>query len=462
MNTTRTPTGSTFASALRGSGFVGRLVEPGDADYDEARACWNGAVDRRPTAVAFASDAEDVAAAIRTARALGRRFTIRAGSHSVAGRSVRDDALCIDIRALNEVTVDPTTARVRVGGGALLGELDAATQAYGLAVPAGQISHTGVGGLTLGGGLGWLMRRHGLTIDSLRSADVVLADGTSTTASANEHPDLFWALRGGGGDFAAVTAFEFQAHHVGPLVLGGMLVYGWDNARDALHATRALMEEAPDELTVFVALVTVPNEAPFPEHLYGQRAAAVAVAWCGDLDEGTRVLEPLRVGLPPELDLVGPMPFVALQSMLDETAPHGFRYYDRLHYLPEVSDDFVDRLLSCFEEAPTPQSHVMTAWMGGAVDRVESGATAFGHRGARALTWLIGCSGDQPLEPAAEWVRRTWEATQPFASGGVYVNALDAERPIRDAYAGEVWDRLIRVKHRYDPDGVFEGNGVGR
>jgi FAD/FMN-containing dehydrogenase len=187
----------------------------------------------------------------------------------------------------------------------------------------------------------------------------------------------------------------------------------------------------------------------------------VAVAWSGDLSEGERVLEPLRRGCPPTVDLVAPMPYVALQSMLDETAPHGRQYYDRLHYLPEVSDGFIDALLAGFESAPTPQSHVMTGWMGGALDRVASGETAFGHRGAQALTWIIGCSGNEPVGPVAAWVRRVWEETAPFSSGGVYVNALNSERSIRDAYAGEIWERLVAVKRLYDPDGVFAGNGIG-
>jgi FAD/FMN-containing dehydrogenase len=459
MNTTTSPT-SLIASNLQAHGFVGRLVEPADADYDTARAGFNGAIDRRPAAIAYASDADDVAAAIRAARAARLKFTVRAGAHSVSGRSVRNGALCIDLRPLNAVDVDPERAIVRVGGGALLSELDAATQEHGLAVPAGQISHTGVGGLTLGGGLGWLMRHHGLTIDSLQAAEVVLADGQIVRASASEHSELFWALRGGGGDFGAVTAFEFRAHPVGPMVLGGMLVYPWEQAGDALRATRDLMATAPDELTVFTVLVTAPPEEPFPPELRGRPVAVVALAWSGDLAEGESVLAPLRVACPPAADLVGPMPYVALQSMLDETAPHGWRYYDRLHYLPAVSDGFIDALLACFERVPTPQAHVQTAWMGGAVDRVASGATAFGHRGAGALTWIIGCSGDEPVEPVTEWVRRVFEDTAPFATGGVYVNALDRDRPVRDAYADEIWERLVAVKRRYDPDGAFNGNGI--
>ena len=448
--------GSSLAACLRAEGFISRVVEPGDAGYDEARAGWNGAVDRRPAAIAYARDADDVAAAVRAARLAGTDFTIRAGGHSVSGRSVRDGALCIDIRSLNAVEVDAERAMVRVGGGALLSELDAATQEHGLAVPAGQISHTGVGGLTLGGGVGWLMRRHGLTVDSLLAAEVVLADGRVIRASADEHADLFWALRGGGGDFGAVTAFEFRAHRVGPIVLGGMLVFRWEDARAALRACQDLMADAPEALTVFAALITAPPEFPV---LPGERVLAVAAAWCGDLAEGQRVLAPLRAA-GPAADLMGPMPYMALQTMLDASAPHGWRFYDRLHYLPEVGDAFIDELLRAFESAPTPETHVMTGWLGGAIDRVPSGATAFGHRGARALTWFIGCSGDRPLDEAADWVREAWEATRPFATGGVYVNALNAERPVRDAYADDVWERLLAVKRRYDPEGAFNGNGI--
>src|ERR671919_822490 len=276
MTITRTPT---LAAALLEGGFVGHVLEPDDPGYDTARFGWNGAIDRRPAAVARATDADDVAAAIRAARDTGLPFTIRGGGHSVSGRSVRDGALCIDLRALNGVEVDPGRALVRVGGGALPSELDAATQEHGLAVPGGQVSHTGVGGLTLGGGLGWLMRRHGLTIDSLEAAEVVLADGEIVRASAAEHPELFWALRGGGGDFAVVTRFEFRAHRVGPMVLAGMLVYPWDRAGEAFRAGRDLMEQAPEALGMFAVLLTAPPGEPFPLELQGGEVAVLSVAW---------------------------------------------------------------------------------------------------------------------------------------------------------------------------------------
>ena len=287
-----------------------------------------------------------------------------------------------------------------------------------------------------------------------------MADGRQVRASEDEHPDLFWALRGGGGDVAAATRFWFRAHEVGPLILGGMLLHPFEQAGEALRATRALMEDAPDELTIFAALITAPPHEPFPPELQGKRALAVAMAWSGDIAAGERVLAKLRRTPAPALDLVAPMPYVALQQMLDATAPHGWRFYDRQHYLPEVSDAFIDQLLAGFARAPAPQAHVMTAWMGGAIDRVEPGATAFGHRGARALTWIIGCSGDEPAGPVTEWVRQLWEDTKPFAADGVYVNALDAGRPVREAYDADVYERLVEIKRRYDPKGVFSGNGI--
>jgi FAD/FMN-containing dehydrogenase len=221
------------------------------------------------------------------------------------------------------------------------------------------------------------------------------------------------------------------------------------------------MAGAPEELGIFAVLLTAPPQDPFPPELRGRPVAVLSVAWSGDLAEGERVLAPLRADRPPVLDLVGPMPYVALQSMLDATAPHGLRYYDRLHYLDEVGDDLIGTLIAAMEQVPTPQSHIITGWMGGAIDRVAPGATAFGHRDARAETWLIGCSGDAPVEPTVDWVRRTWDAIRPHATGGTYVNALDPGRPVRDAYADEIYDRLVAVKRRYDPEGVFSGNGIG-
>ena len=259
----------------------------------------------------------------------------------------------------------------------------------------------------------------------------MLADGRQVRASEDEHPDLFWALRGGGGDFAAVTAFWFRGHEVGPMILGGMLLHPFEQAGEALRATRALMQDAPEELTIFAALITAPPHEPFPPRAAGAPGAGRGAGWSGDLAEGERVLAGLRRAPAPALDLVAPMPYVALQQMLDATAPHDWQYYDRQHYLPEVSDAFIDELLAGFERAPTPQAHVMTAWMGGAIDRVEPGETAFGHRGAKALTWIIGCSGDAPIGPVADWVRQVWEDTRRFATEGV--TSTRSTRAVRSA-----------------------------
>jgi hypothetical protein len=240
-----------------------------------------------------------------------------------------------------------------------------------------------------------------------------------------------------------------------------MLAYPWERAREAMRAARDLMDGAPEELGTFTVLMTAPPGPPFPPELQGQRLALISVAWSGDLDEGERVLAPLRAAHPPVLDVVEPMPYVALQSMLDETAPHGLRYHDRLHYLDEVSDELIDQLVVGYESAPTPQSHVITGWMGGAVDRVAPGETAFGHRGVAAEAWFIGCSGEEPIEPTRDWVRDVWDATAPFATGGTYVNALAAGASPREAFTEGIYDRLVAIKRRYDPDGVFSGNGIG-
>jgi FAD/FMN-containing dehydrogenase len=240
-----------------------------------------------------------------------------------------------------------------------------------------------------------------------------------------------------------------------------MLIYPWDRAGEAFRAGRNLMEEAPEALGMFAVLLTAPPDAPFPPQLQGRKAAVLGVAWSGDIAEGERVLAPLRADCPPALDLVGPMPYVALQSMLDETAPHGHQFYDRLHYLERVSDQLIDTLIAGFEKVPTPQAHVITGWMGGAIDHVSPGATAFGHRGAGAETWLIGASGEEPVGPVRDWVRRVFDETAPYATGGTYVNALHGEQSIADAYGGDILPRLVEVKRRYDPDGVFSANGIG-
>jgi FAD/FMN-containing dehydrogenase len=440
---------------------VADVVLTGDPGYDDARRLWNGLVDRRPALIARPAGAVEVARAIEHARTAGLELAVRCGGHSIPGHSSVDGGLVIDLSTyLGRVQVDAETRRVRVGGGALLGALDRGTQEHGLVVPSGHVSHTGVGGLTLGGGTGWLMRRYGLTIDSLRSAEVVTADGDVVRASDGEHSDLFWALRGGGGNFGVVTEFEFEAHALGTELVAGMLVYPLARAREILGFVRDWMEEAPDELTCFPVFVTAPPQPPFPPELQGTPVLAVGVAYAGTADDGMRALEPLKRFATPALDLAAPMPYLALQTMLDAGVPHGLHNYNRAEWLEDVGEDAIATLVDHVERISSPLSQVIIARMGGAVARVPADATAFPHRQARNLLWIVSAwrPGEDP-EPHLDWVRGISDAMAGHAAGGVYVNALGDEPAdrVRSAY-GDNWQRLTEIKRQYDPDNVFRHN----
>jgi FAD/FMN-containing dehydrogenase len=440
---------------------VADVVLTGDPGYDDARRLWNGLVDRRPALIARPAGAVEVARAIEHARTAGLELAVRCGGHSIPGHSSVDGGLVIDLSTyLGRVQVDAETRRVRVGGGTLLGALDRGTQEHGLVVPSGHVSHTGVGGLTLGGGTGWLMRRYGLTIDSLRSAEVVTADGDVVRASDGEHSDLFWALRGGGGNFGVVTEFEFEAHALGTELVAGMLVYPLARAREILGFVRDWMEEAPDELTCFPVFVTAPPQPPFPPELQGTPVLAVGVAYAGTADDGMRALEPLKRFATPALDLAAPMPYLALQTMLDAGVPHGLHNYNRAEWLEDVGEDAIATLVDHVERISSPLSQVIIARMGGAVARVPADATAFPHRQARNLLWIVSAwrPGEDP-EPHLDWVRGISDAMAGHAAGGVYVNALGDEPAdrVRSAY-GDNWQRLTEIKRQYDPDNVFRHN----
>jgi FAD/FMN-containing dehydrogenase len=440
---------------------VADVVTPQDAAYEDARRIWNGLIDRRPALIARPADAEEVARAIAYARAEGLAVAVRCGGHSIPGHSSVDGGLVIDLSAhLGGVVVEPGTRRVRVGGGSLLGALDRATQAHGLVVPSGHVSHTGVGGLILGGGTGWLMRRYGLTIDSLRSVEVVTADGEITRASEDEQPDLFWAMRGGGGNFGVVTELELEAHPLGTELVAGMLVYPLAQAREVLGFVRDWMEKAPDELTSFPVFVTAPPQPPFPSELHGTPVLAVGVAYAGAIDEGMRALEPLKRFAVPSLDLAGPMPYLALQTMLDASVPHGLHNYNRAEWLDDLTDEAVTVLVEHVERISSPRSQVILARMGGAVARVATDATAFPHRQARNLLWIISAwRPDEDAAPHLQWAHEISVAMKPFAAGGVYVNALGDEPAdrVRSAFASN-WQRLTEIKQRFDPDNVFRLN----
>ena len=452
---------ASLSRELRRLGFEGSTIERDDRGYEAARQVWNGTVDRYPALIARPRTPRDVAAAAQFARSHELPLAIRGGGHSIAGHSTCDDGVVVDLAALRRVSVDPVARRAWVGGGALLGDLDRATQAHGLAVPAGQVSHTGVGGLTLGGGIGYLTRAHGLTIDSLLSAEVVTAAGEVVRASADANPDLFWALRGGGGNFGVVTEFEFSLHEVGPLVYAGVFAFPFERAGEVLRASRDLMSDAPDELSIHEILITVPSHDPFPPELRGQPAVFLVPVHVGGEDRARADLAPLR-GLGPAFDLVGPMPYRALQSMIDHDNRAGLGHYSRSHWLAGFEDQLIDTLVERFAQARSPLAHVITARMGGAVTRVPADATAFRHRAAANLLWIIGYwpDPDDDATPHRAWVDGVFDGAAPFGTGGVYVNGLDREGPerIRAAYGEDTFARLAALKQRWDPENMFRLN----
>jgi FAD/FMN-containing dehydrogenase len=443
-------------------GFRGRLISSGEPDYDLARAVWNGAIDRRPRLIARCIGTADVVAAVRVARDHDLEIAIRGGGHNVAGTAVCDDGIVIDLSAMRGVRVDPTTRRAWVQGGALWGDVDHETQAYGFATTGGIVSHTGVAGLTLGGGVGWLMRKHGLTVDNLLAADVVTADGTRLRASEDEHADLFWALRGGGGNFGVVTSFEFRLHPVGPTVLAGPIFWDASDAGDVLRFYRDFVRDAPDELGTVVRFGTAPPLPDIPKDMHWRPVVMVGTCYVGPIEDGRRVLRPLRASRHPLLDLVGPTPYTGFQSALDSTVVHGWNYYWKSTHLPELCDDLIDVITEHAFRCSSPRSYVAMFHLKGAVSRVAAGATAFGNREASHSMTLDGVwrPGEDFGERDTAWARRFFSALGRFRDG-VYVNFLAGdEEPgrVREAYGESVYERLVNVKTAYDPDNVFHHN----
>jgi FAD/FMN-containing dehydrogenase len=451
----------TTTTAQEIDGFRGRLIRADQADYDGARAVWNGAIDRRPRLIARCIGSADVVAAVRFAREHDLEIAIRGGGHNVAGTAVCDGGIVIDLSAMRAVRVDPAGRRAWVQGGALWGDVDHETQAHGLATPGGIVSHTGVAGLTLGGGIGWLMRKHGLTIDNLLAAEVVTANGELLRASEQEHPELFWALRGGGGNFGVVTAFEFRLHAVGPTVLAGPIFWDASEAGEVLRFYRDFIREAPDELGTVVRFGAAPPLAAIPETLHGRKVLMVGACYAGPLEDGERRLRPLRAFRTPLLDLAGPTPYVRFQSALDSTVVHGWHYYWKSTHLPELSDDLVDVLVEHAFACSSPRSYVALFHLKGAVSRVAEGGTAFGNRRASHAMTIDGAwrPGEDFGDRDTAWARRFFAALGRFRDG-VYVNFLGGDEDpgrVREAY-GAVYERLIEVKTAYDPDNVFHHN----
>ena len=443
-------------------GFRGQLITADHGDYDTARTIWNGAIDRCPRLIARCSGSADVAAAIRFARDHDMEVAIRGGGHNVAGTAVCDDGIVIDLSSMRAVLVDPISRTARVQGGALWGDVDHETQVHGLATTGGIVSHTGVAGVALGGGLGWLMRKHGLTIDNLLAADIVTADGEYIRASEDEHPDLYWALRGGGGNFGVVTSFEFRLHPVGPIVLSGPLMWDATDTSEVLRTYREVLRDAPDELGTVVRFGPAPPLPAIPEDLHWRSVIMVGTCYAGPIEEGKEVLRPLRESGSPLLDLVAPAPYVDNQSAVDSTVLHGWNYYWKSTYLPELSDDLIDVITEHAFAASSPRSYAVMFHLGGAVGRVAEMDTAFGNRQASHAITLDGVwrPGEDHAEHDIAWSRRFFAALDRFRDG-VYVNFLGAdEHPdrIREAYGDDIYKRLRDVKTNYDPDNVFHHN----
>ena len=446
--------------ALRGR-FRGALVRPGEEGYDQARRIWNGAIDRRPALIARCAGADDVAEVLRFARERELPVSIRSGGHSVMGYSVCDDGVMIDLSPMKAIAVDPQARVARAAGGVLWSELDLATQRHGLATTGGTISHTGIGGLTLAGGFGHLMRKHGLTVDNLRAVDLVTANGERLRVDADSEPELFWGLRGGGGNFGIATALEYDLHPVGPLVLGGPIYWPLEQAPQVLRLLRELAPQAPDELGMLIVAHRAPP-MPFlaPEH-YGAPVLGLLLTWSGDIAEGMRAIAPLRAVGSPVGDLVRPVPYRAVQTLLDGSATHGTHSYWKSHRLLELSDAVIDRIVGLVESATSPFSMVSGWAIGGAVSRVDPRATAVGEREVGFELRIIGVwpPGDPRGESHTAWVREGWDSLRPHSNGRQYATFLSDEgfAGVQAAF-GDRLARLVALKDRYDPTNVFRLN----
>jgi FAD/FMN-containing dehydrogenase len=439
--------------------FRGELLEPTSPGYDTARRIWNGAADRRPACIARCTGTADVVAAVHLAREHDLEIAVRGGGHNVAGTATCDDGIVIDLSAMRAVSVDPAGRTAWVQGGALWGDVDHETQAHGLATTGGIIGHTGVAGLTLGGGIGFLMRKHGLAVDNLIAAEVVTADGSVVRASAHEHPDLFWALRGGGGNFGVVTAFQFALHPVGPTVMAGPVFWAADDTADVLRFYRDFAAAAPDELGTVVRFGTVPPLPAIPTDLHWRPAIAVVACYAGAVDDGERAVRDLRAFKTPLVDLLAPAPYAAFQGALDDTVPHGWHYYWKATSLAGLTDDVIAVIADHAYQAGSPRSYAAMFHMGGAVARVPHTATAYpgrdvAHNLIIDAVWLPGEQG----EAEAAWARRFAEALAPHRAGAVYVNFLDADDDAGQAYGEQLHARLAAVKATYDPDNTFHHN----
>ena len=439
-----------FQNSLRGP-----LIRPGDEEYDEVRQVWNGMIDRKPALIVRCAGVSDVIQSVNFARTHNLLVAVRGGGHNVAGYGVCEGGIMIDLSPMKGMRVDVKNRTARAEPGLTWGEFDLETQVFGLATPGGQISTTGIAGVTLGGGWGWISRKYGLVADNLLSVDIVTADGQSLTASATENAELFWGLRGGGGNFGIVTSFEYRLHVVGPL-LAGMVIHPYDKAKEVLKFYQQFTSNMPDELTCHATLMCSED---------GDPVVALIAVFSGSNEEGERVLKPLREFGPPLADLFSVMPYTQVQKMVDEPYPAGLHSYWKSSFMSEISDEAIDTLVAQCANLPTPMCHVLIEGiLGGAVSRVGQEDTAFNHRDVVYSFLALGVTADlAEAEKCVRWVRKVWEAMQPFSTGSVYVNYLGQEGDegadrVRAAYGDTKYNRLVALKNKYDPTNLFRLN----
>jgi FAD/FMN-containing dehydrogenase len=450
--------------ALQGlvAGVRGGVLQPAGEGYDEARAIWNGLIDRSPALIVQCTGTADVVAAVNFARDHGLLLSIRGGGHNVAGNAVNEGGLVIDLSLMKAVYVDPATQTVRAQGGATWGDLDHEAQLFGLAVPGGVVSTTGIAGLTLHGGVGHLRRKYGLSLDNLVSVEIVTADGQVRRASAAENEDLFWAVRGAGSNFGVVTSFEFQAHPVGPMVMVGAIFYPLEQGRELLPKWRDYVESAPDELSSIALVWSVPPHEPFPAEFHGAPVLVVAGVYSGSVEEGEPVVQPLRELGQPLVDMSGPWPWLGLQSGFDALFPKGGLYYWKSRAVAELTDAAIDDILEWGNRRPSPETDITIWHHGGAISRVPESETAYGGREAQYLvTGEASWTDPAQTDAAVAWGRQFWEAMAKHSTGGLYLNfpGLGEEKDdlVRAGY-GENYDRLAELKAKYDPENLFRMN----
>jgi FAD/FMN-containing dehydrogenase len=443
-----------LAQALRGE-----LIRPEDPDYDEARSIWNGAHDKKPALIIRCRGVADVVRGVEFARSQGLPLAVRGGGHSIPGFSTTDHGLVLDLSPMNAVRVDPNRRRIVAQGGALWQDVDAEAQAFGLALTGGLVSTTGIAGFTLGGGIGWLVRRCGLTADNLIGADVVTADGRYVHASEDEHPELLWALRGGGGNFGVVTSFEFRAHDVGPMVFAGLVFYRGEDAARVLHGFGEAAAGAPDELSMAVNLTTAPPLPFLPEEIHGKPIVAVLGVWSGRPEDGDAATQPFRGLAPVVADVFSPMPYMAMQTLLDPLYPRGMWNYFRSAFFTDLGDTTVDALVTSYSEAPNTVSELHIHHLGGAMGRVPADATAFGTRDREYILNTVARTPDaNNFDTVVQWARSACAALGPNAASYVNFTGDSSEESVRASYPAATYARLASVKARYDPTNLFRLN----